>query len=114
MSAITTHVLDTSRGCPAIGVPVVLQQRAEGDRWQVVGGGQTDAEGRVQGLLPQGTALVPGVYRLIFDTQRYFDAQQLRGFYPHVIVVFEANAGEAHYHVPLLLGPFGYTTYRGS
>jgi 5-hydroxyisourate hydrolase len=57
---------------------------------------------------------VPGVYRLIFDTQLYFDTLGLRGFYPHVIVVFEAAAGETHYHVPLLLGPFGYTTYRGT
>ena len=114
MSAITTHILDTSRGCPAVGVPVVLQQRADGDRWHVVGGGQTDTDGRLRDLLAEGTALVPGVYRLIFDTQRYFDTQGLRGFYPHVIVVFEATAGETHYHVPLLLGPFGYTTYRGT
>ena len=68
----------------------------------------------VRDLLAEGTALVPGMYRLIFDTQRYFEAQSLRGFYPHVIVVFEATPGEVHYHVPLLLGPFGYTTYRGS
>lgn len=114
MSAITTHVLDTSRGCPAAGVPVVLEQRADGDRWHAVGRGETDADGRLRGLLADGTALVPGLYRLIFDTRRYFDAQGLRGFYPHVIVVFEATAGEAHYHVPLLLGPFGYTTYRGT
>jgi len=114
MSAITTHVLDTSRGCPAVGVPVVLQQRADGDRWHVVGGGQTDADGRVRDLLAESAPLVPGVYRLIFDTQRYFDQQGLRGFYPHVIVVFEATPGETHYHVPLLLGPFGYTTYRGT
>ena len=92
----------------------VLQQRADGDRWHVVGGGQTDADGRLRDLLAEGTALVPGVYRLIFDTQRYFDERGVRGFYPHVIVVFEATAGEAHYHVPLLLGPFGYTTYRGT
>jgi 5-hydroxyisourate hydrolase len=114
MSAITTHVLDTSRGCPAAGVPVVLQQRSTGDRWHVVGSGQTDADGRLTDLLTPQTALEPGAYRLIFDTQRYFDAHGLRGFYPHVIVVFEAAPGEAHYHVPLLLGPFGYTTYRGT
>jgi 5-hydroxyisourate hydrolase len=114
MSAITTHVLDTSRGCPAVGVPVVLQQRTDGDRWHLVGSGQTDETGRLRDLLAEGTALVPGMYRLIFDTQRYFDAQGLRGFYPHVIVVFEATPGEVHYHVPLLLSPFSYTTYRGS
>jgi len=114
MSAITTHVLDTSRGCPAAGVPVVLEQRAVGDRWDAVGRGETDADGRVPGLLAEGAALVPGVYRLVFDTDRYFHARGLRAFYPQIVVVFEATPGEAHYHVPLLLSPFGYTTYRGA
>lgn len=114
MSAITTHVLDTALGRPAAGVPVVLERSAGTDHWQLVGHGETDADGRLRTLMHDGAELTPGLYRLVFATQRYFDAQGTRSFYPHVIVVFEALPGERHYHVPLLLGPFGYTTYRGS
>ena len=114
MSAITTHVLDTALGRPAAGVPVVLEQGDESSCWQLVGRGQTDADGRLRSLLPDGVALVPGVYRLVFDTRRYFDALGVRTFYPTIVVVFETSVGEASYHVPLLVSPFGYTTYRGS
>jgi len=115
MSAITTHVLDTARGRPATGVAVVLEQRDAGrEEWTPIGRGETDADGRLRSLLPDSARLEPGQYRLIFDTRRYFDAQSVRSLYPMIIVVFEAVAGESHYHVPLLLGPFGYTTYRGS
>lgn len=114
MTGITTHVLDTSRGRPANGVPVVLERRADGDRWELAGRGETDADGRLRNLIPGGVPLVPGVYRLVFDTRRYFDAQGLPTFLPQVVVVFDVLPGEPHYHVPLLLSPFGYTTYRGS
>jgi len=114
MSAITTHVLDTHRGRPAAGLSVVLEQRDGGGRWRPLGRGATDAEGRLRTLLPDGGALVPGVYRLVFDTASYFAAQSVATLYPSIVIVFEVAAGEAHYHVPLLLGPFGYTTYRGS
>ena len=115
MSAITTHVLDTARGRPASGVGAVLEQRAAGrDEWKAVGRGETDADGRLRSLLPDSARLEPGVYRLTFDTRRYFEAQSVRTLYPSVVIVFETAAGEAHYHIPLLLGPFGYTTYRGS
>ncbi len=114
MSAITTHVLDTSRGSPAPGIPVVLQRRNERNEWQNVGNGETDADGRLRSLMAAGVALEPGMFRLVFDTRRYFDGQGVRSFYPHVIVVFEVVPGETHYHVPLLVSPFGYTTYRGS
>ena len=114
MSAITTHVLDTSRGRPAAGVPVMLQQRNERNEWQNVGHGETDADGRLRTLMAAGAALQPGIFRLVFDTGRYFEAQGARSFYPHVIVVFEVLHDETHYHVPLLVSPFGYTTYRGS
>jgi 5-hydroxyisourate hydrolase len=114
MSAITTHVLDTARGQPAAGVPVVLEQHAEGASWRLVGRGVTDTDGRLRTLLSEGVPLSAGAYRLLFDTRRYFAAAGIRTFYPEVIVVFEVLGDEAHYHVPLLLSPFGYTTYRGS
>lgn len=108
MRGITTHVLDTSRGCPAVDVPVVLEHAVNG-RWEAVGRGRTDAGGRVSDLLTSAPA--DGRYRLTFDTGAYFgDA----GFYPEVSVTFVVEHGEEHYHVPLLLSPFGYSTYRGS
>jgi 5-hydroxyisourate hydrolase len=111
VTGITTHVLDTSAGVPASGVPVSLESRG-GDAWQQVGSGVTDDDGRLAGLSPDGVG--PGTYRIRFDTAAYFAARGVRGFYPEVTVVFEvANAGE-HHHVPLLLSPFGYSTYRGS
>ena len=114
MSAITTHVLDTAQGRPAAGISVSLERQADDGKWDHVGRGQTDRDGRLKTLYPANDALRPGVYRLTFDTQRYFDALDVETFYPEVIVVFETISGEAHYHVPLLLSPFGYTTYRGS
>lgn len=113
MSAITTHVLDTSRGRPAAGVPIVLERRHEGV-WRLVGHGQTDTDGRLRTLMSEGARLEPGTYRLVFDTERYFRSQGLTPFYPSIDVVFEAAPGDAHYHLPLLLSPFGYSTYRGS
>lgn len=113
MSAITTHVLDTARGRPAAGVPVLLEQRSGGE-WQTVGDGDTDRDGRLRSLYPEGTPLTAGVYRLTFQTRGYFESQGVAAFYPEVIVVFETAPGEAHYHVPLLIGPFGFTTYRGT
>ena len=107
MSGITTHVLDTSLGCPAAGVPVVLERFVESG-WLEAGRGVTDADGRVGSLL--SSAPQEGLYRLVFDTGAYFPA----GFYPEVSVTFVVAAGQDHYHVPLLLSPFGYSTYRGS
>ncbi len=114
MSSITTHVLDTARGRPAGGLPVVLEAQGGDGRWRVVGKGTTDADGRVGQLLPKGASLQPGLYRLTFDTQSYFVAQELESFYPQVTVVFEVRDPTQHYHVPLLLSPFGFSTYRGS
>jgi len=111
VSPITTHVLDTSRGRPASGVPVLLE-RAEDRGWQPVGSDTTDADGRVSGLLSSPPP--SGRYRLTFDTAAYFSALDEPGFYPEVSVTFIVEAGEEHYHVPLLLSPFGYSTYRGS
>jgi 5-hydroxyisourate hydrolase len=114
MSAITTHVLDTSRGRPAAGVPIVLEVIGPRDQWQEIGRGVTDADGRLRTLMPESQALTAGIYRLVFDTRAYFESQRTRGFYPQVTVAFEVSDGDAHYHVPLLLSPFGYSTYRGS
>ena len=113
MSAITTHVLDISRGAPASGVPVMLELEAEDD-WQPLGKGTTDADGRLRDLLPADAPLAIGTYRLIFDTETYFRAHNVEGFYPFVVVVFSILDTDDHYHVPLLLSPYGYSTYRGS
>jgi 5-hydroxyisourate hydrolase len=109
---ITTHVLDTARGAPAAGVPVVLE-RFDEDTWWTLGHGTTDDDGRLRDLVPEGAPLVTGRYRLTFDTAAYFAGRDESGFYPEVAVVFTVADGD-HYHVPLLLSPFGYSTYRGS
>lgn len=113
MSAITTHILDTSRGRPAEGVLVVLERRS-GDEHQEICRGRTDADGRLRTLLPQGAPVAPGVYRLTFHTAEYFAGLGGEGFYPEVTIAFEIKDAAQHYHVPLLLNPYGYSTYRGS
>ena len=114
MSGITTHVLDTSRGEPARGVPVALEMLVTGGEWKLVGRGTTNADGRVRELLPEGSDLVKGTYRLIFDTAAYFRKVKTEGFFPEVQLLFEVRHPRRHHHVPLLLSPFGYSTYRGS
>jgi 5-hydroxyisourate hydrolase len=113
-SPITTHILDTARGKPAAGVPVTLDVRAPDHTWKRLGAGSTDADGRLRSLVPEGAALERAVYRITFDTGHYFRALGVEGFYPEASVVFEVRAAGEHYHVPLLLNPFGYSTYRGS
>jgi 5-hydroxyisourate hydrolase len=112
MSGITTHVLDTARGRPAPGIEVTLERLVDG-RWEIAGRGRTDQDGRVRTLLSSDPPPAPGVYRLTFDTGPYFKTLGTPAFYPNVTVTFEA-AGDGHYHVPLLLSPYGYSTYRGS
>jgi len=114
MSAITTHVLDTSKGRPAAGVAVVLEFCGAGHDWRVVGRGHTDADGRLKNLLPGGVRLEPGSYRLTFDAGAYFRTQNVESFFPEVSLVFTVRDASQNYHVPLLLSPHGYTTYRGS
>lgn len=113
MSGITTHVLDTARGRPASGVPALLEIREE-DGWREIGHALTDDDGRVRRFLPEGSSLIPGIYRLTFDLDRYFAAQEIEGFYPGATIVFHVRDAAQHHHVPLLLSPFGYSTYRGS
>jgi 5-hydroxyisourate hydrolase len=113
MSAITTHILDVSSGFPARGVPVILERQTLSG-WELIGNGVTDDDGRLRDLLAPDTSLSSGNYRLIFDTESYFQKQQIEGFYPQVTVAFVVREAGQHYHVPLLLSPFGYSTYRGS
>lgn len=118
MSAITTHVLDTARGLPARGVSVTLEREQTdedgGRRWAALGSGETDEDGRLKTLLPLGQALVPGAYRLTFDTGGYFQRGGQPAFYPEVQITFTVTDAAQHYHIPLLLCPYGYSTYRGS
>jgi len=116
MSGITTHVLDTARGKPAPGVPVVLEVLEVPDppRWRRLGEATTDDDGRAKRLLPEGTVLIPGTYRITFATGVYYRALEIEGFYPEAAIVFDVRDAAQHYHVPLLLSPYGYTTYRGS
>jgi 5-hydroxyisourate hydrolase len=113
MSRITTHVLDTARGRPAAHVAVTLD-RLDDESESELGRGETDDEGRLRDLLPSADALEPGRYRLTFDTAAYFRTQHVKGFYPRVVVEFEVRDANEHYHVPLLLSPHGFATYRGS
>lgn len=114
MSTITTHILDTSRGRPAAGVPVRLELQTAGGNWKEIGKGTSDADGRVKELLPPSFVLQEGVYRLIFTTGAYFAGQGVESFYDEVTIAFTVRDPAQHYHVPLLLSPFGYSTYRGS
>jgi len=114
MSNISTHVLDTARGLPAPGVSVTLARRTAPDRWETLTTTATDADGRVKALLPAGTALSAGIFRLSFGTGDYFKKQSIAAFFPAVEIVFEIADASRHHHVPLLLSPFGYSTYRGS
>jgi 5-hydroxyisourate hydrolase len=114
MSGLSTHVLDTSRGRPAQGLSLVLEFSEDGQGWNELHRAETNADGRVPSMLPAGGALRKGFYRLTFQTEKYFAGNGTTGFYPHVCVVFRIDDPAQHYHVPLLLSPFGYSTYRGS
>ncbi|MBX3131375.1 MAG: hydroxyisourate hydrolase [Polyangiaceae bacterium] len=113
MSPITTHILDLSRGSPAEGVAVTLEQHQGGD-WHLLGQRKTDADGRIRDLLGDDAELAAGVYRLTFDVAGYFQRQGRETFYPTVTLCFSVKNPSEHHHVPLLLSPFGYSTYRGS
>jgi 5-hydroxyisourate hydrolase len=110
---LSTHVLDTARGRPAQGIPVILS--AEGpDGWSELARGTTDGDGRIASLSPAGTPAVPGTtLRLRFELDGFFADQGVPAFYPCVDVVFTLQ-DTGHHHIPLLISPFGYSTYRGS
>lgn len=113
---ITTHVLDTALGRPARGVPVrleVLDGNDAATAWRLLASGATDDDGRLRTLTPTGP-VATGRYRITFDTATYFAATGTTGFFPVCEIQFTVGDGDAHYHVPLLLSPFSYSTYRGS
>jgi len=110
---ITTHVLDLANGGPARGVPVVLEIERD-HTWLTIGRGATDDNGRLA-TLAHGWDPAPGTYRLTFDLSRYYRDRGLqKPFFPAATVVFTVDSAAEHYHVPLLVSPFGYSTYRGS
>jgi len=113
MSAITTHVLDQSNGLPAADVAVRLERRDAGGAWRLVAERRTDADGRVRDFLVAG-ALAAGTWRLTFATGAYFAARNVVTFLPEVAVTFDVLDAARHHHVPLLLSPFGFSSYRGS
>jgi 5-hydroxyisourate hydrolase len=111
MSTLSTHVLDAASGQPAAGVRVALDRR-DGDGWRALGEAVTGDDGRVRDLAADG--LGAGVHRLVFATGEYFAATGQTGFYPEVSVVFDVTDTGRHYHLPLLLSPYAFSTYRGS
>lgn len=113
MSPITTHALDTSLGCPAQGLSLSLSRRDDEGAWSVIASGVTNADGRVTDLLSPGT-LTAGVYQMRFDTGSYHHDLGVEGFYPEALITFEVKRVDQHYHIPLLISPYGYSTYRGS
>lgn len=113
VSPITTHILDTAKGCPAAGVPIKIEIERDG-KFVELGAGTTNADGRVTDLLSHERPLETGRYRMRFDTSKYFADNKIEGFYPYVEVVFDIRQTTQHYHIPLLLSPFGFSTYRGS
>ena len=112
MSQITTHVLDTTKGQPAAGITVILY-KGENDEWTEIARGHTDSNGRIADLLKKDMLLQKSIYKLRFETKDYFDKSNIPTFYPYVEIDFDISTQE-HYHIPLLLNPFGYSTYRGS
>jgi 5-hydroxyisourate hydrolase len=113
MNHLSTHILDLARGKPATGVPVRLERQDASGGWIAVNSARTDPDGRCGQLLPHGE-FPAGLYRLVFDTASYFRSSNVEALYPKVEVTFEVREGESRFHIPLLLSPNGYTTYRGS
>jgi 5-hydroxyisourate hydrolase len=111
---ITTHILDTSRGAPAANVSIVLDFLKSPENWEAVSTAQTNQDGRAPALLPKHYEMQAGIYRLTFQTAAYFATLKIETFYPQVEIQFEIKDPAQHYHVPLLLSPFGFSTYRGS
>jgi 5-hydroxyisourate hydrolase len=114
MSGITTHILDISIGKPAAGVVVRLDRQTESGHWEELGSQATDSDGRARDLTSADKPLTAAVHRLTFDVGPYFRGRNVDSFYQEITITFIVNDATQHYHVPLLLSPFGYSTYRGS
>ena len=114
MSAITTHVLDTMTGLPGTGISVVLERKTHSSGWQVIAEGMTNDDGRANDLMAATDEFETGHYRLTFETGVYFASKNIECFFPQVIVSFVVRDVLKHHHVPLLLSPYSYSTYRGS
>ena len=114
MAHISTHILDIAQGQPARNVPVRLEKRDANGHWRLLASARTDQDGRCSDLLPEKEVLTPGLYRLGFETAAYFAGLKINGLYPLIEITFEVRKGQKHFHIPLLLSPNGYTTYRGS
>ena len=112
MSQVTTHVLDTSAGKPGKNITVQLMQNTSNE-WKSIAQGITNNDGRIPDLLPEGKSLTAGNYKIVFETGNYYATQNIKTFYPAVEIQF-IIFDDSHYHVPLLISPFGYSTYRGS
>lgn len=112
-SPVTTHVLDLQKGTPATGLNVRLEKK-EGDAWKELAQAVTNEDGRIETLLQPGIRIEAGIYQLSFATGEYFKKIQMKSFYPLVCIVFEVVEDREHYHVPLLLSSYGYSTYRGT
>ena len=112
MSGITTHILDVSLGKPAAGVAVKLDRQTGNGDWETIGIQRTDDDGRARDLI--GEPLAAGVHRLTFEVEPYFRNNKVDSFYQEITIAFVVHDASQHYHVPLLLSPFGYSTYRGS
>ena len=114
MSTISTHILDTSRGQPAAGVAVKLEALNAGGGWSQLAQARTDEDGRVKAFALSEPQLAAGTYRLAFAIVEYYEALNQQSFYIEVVINFRIESGTEHYHVPLLISPFAYSTYRGS
>ncbi len=112
MSQITSHILDTTKGRPAAGITTILYLGGN-DEWKEIARGKTNTDGRISDLLKKDVMLQEGIYKMRFETKDYFDQERISTFYPYVEIIFEIESNQ-HYHIPLLLNPFGYSTYRGS
>ena len=110
---LSVHVLNLENGLPSAGVSVTLEQQV-GDHWQALSKGVTNQQGRIAELFPANRSMTPGEYRVVFKTGDYYKKANRETFFPEVPVIFQVKQADQHYHIPLLLSPYGFSTYRGS
>ena len=113
MKSISTQVLDTAHGKPIPNLPVTLELHSGKGQWKELATAMTNGDGKISPLLPKGTPLETGRYRITFATSSFFESQGVRGFYPYISIVFEITETAENYHLPLFLSPYGFSTHRG-